>query len=121
MGIKDMNLVLGQDVEGTFYVSDKYGNLIGWYDSNIETLHIDERYKHADKLIEKCINQKFSIDFRNIEEPEVLKYFAQRRISIRNHLLKEKKINDYFDKKLQVLPSKRAVKNAEQKINKRHG
>lgn len=124
MTIEEAGVVLHQNIQGSCYVSDKYGNLIGWYDYNSKVLYLDDRYKYADKLLEKCEKATFQIIYSNIEEDEVLKYFAQRRIKVRDYLIKKKQEMKWINENMKYLPSKKQikkVKNAESKIKKRHG
>jgi hypothetical protein len=121
MEIEDSKMVLGNNINGACYVSDRFGGLIGWYDCNSRTLNVDERYKYIDSLIESCIDANFQIILGKIEEDEVLKYFAKRRIVIRKAIIAKKELNKKLDEQLKYLPSKRKVKNAAQKIRKRHG
>jgi len=120
LGIEDVNLVLHQNIQGSCYVSDKFGGLIGWYDYNLKILHVDERYKHITKLIEICLNCDFQLNPCFIKEPEVLKYFAERRIRLKKYYEEKKLLNKKLDEQMKYLPSRRKTKNAKKKMDKRH-
>jgi hypothetical protein len=125
--IEDINVVLGTDINGACYITDRFGGLIGWYNYDLKVLNVDGRYKYIEKLldnIEKHENIDFHINFTIIKDEAALKYFAKRRIKMKEKYEKNKKAIDYINENMKYIPSKRnykKVKNAEQKIKKRHG
>lgn len=129
MGIESMNVIVGQSINGSSYVCDMLGNQIGWYDHEDEILFVREDYEHSEKLNEQIDANNVVIAMYTETEESVKEYFKNRveKVSDYRSWKRQKRYEaEMADKRIRenmkyLRRGSVKVKNAEDKIKKRHG
>lgn len=124
--LRQIKVRIGQKIAGVAYCADRYYNLLGWADFNKGKLYIWNHYINIDYLLQKCYDLNIDFDFTEINEKSVKLYFDNQKKALEKAIEEHKemlKIANSNEQELKYVPKRRKykkVKNAEQKIKKRH-
>lgn len=97
-------LRFGQKLGDSSYVSDKFFNLIGWYDFRSEVFHIMHNYEYISAITKHCKKNRVEYDFVKIDQ-EVIDQYKERKLQ------HEKKKHEELKRKEEALLKKSQTKD----------